>query len=244
MNSSKDVQKLFVGEDGPVELSIALEKLSALIGFEYFNFVQIRSTSGSRAEIFSIDNYPDSWKKYYQEKGCISWDPALEYARSNYLPICWRSLLNHRQWRSEQIELVDEAYKHGLATGFSLPVRGVVGQAAKVSFSTASLYSASDDKLLDAMALAQLAVPYIQEQISSSGSHLAQAASLLTSREIECLTWASEGKSAWEISQIVGCSEHTAIFHLRNASQKLGANNRYQAVVKALLAGVIEQVVG
>ena len=56
----------------------------------------------------------------------------------------------------------------------------------------------------------------------------------LTSREVECLRWASLGKSEWEIGAILGISEHTSEKHLISARTKLGATNRVQAVAEAI----------
>lgn len=61
----------------------------------------------------------------------------------------------------------------------------------------------------------------------------------LTPRERECLKWAAVGKSEWEISQILGISEHTSEKHLLNAKFKLGAVNRVQAVAEAIRRGYI-----
>jgi LuxR family quorum sensing-dependent transcriptional regulator len=61
----------------------------------------------------------------------------------------------------------------------------------------------------------------------------------LSPRERECLKWAAVGKSEWEISQILGISEHTSEKHLLNAKAKLGAVNRVQAVAEAIRRGYI-----
>lgn len=61
----------------------------------------------------------------------------------------------------------------------------------------------------------------------------------LTPRERECLKWAANGKSEWEISQILGISEHTSEKHLINAKTKLKAVNRAHAVAEALRRGYI-----
>lgn len=61
----------------------------------------------------------------------------------------------------------------------------------------------------------------------------------LTSRERECLRWAAQGKTTWEISRVVDISEHTARFHLRNACTKLSASNRQQAITKAIQLGLL-----
>lgn len=56
----------------------------------------------------------------------------------------------------------------------------------------------------------------------------------LTRRELECLRWTMEGKTAWEVGQILGIAEQTAARHINNAARKLGCVNKHQAVLKAL----------
>ena len=61
----------------------------------------------------------------------------------------------------------------------------------------------------------------------------------LTKREIECLTWAAQGKSDQEIGKILDVSHTTARFHIANAAKKLDAVTRTQAVAKAAQLGII-----
>lgn len=61
----------------------------------------------------------------------------------------------------------------------------------------------------------------------------------LSPRERECLTLAANGKSEWEISRILGISEHTSAKHLMNARLKLGAQNRSHAVAEGIRRGLI-----
>lgn len=61
----------------------------------------------------------------------------------------------------------------------------------------------------------------------------------LRPREIECLSWAAEGKTAWEMARILAISERTVVFHLRNAVEKFGVNTRQQAVARAVRLGLI-----
>ncbi|HEX6704012.1 MAG TPA: autoinducer binding domain-containing protein [Albitalea sp.] len=61
----------------------------------------------------------------------------------------------------------------------------------------------------------------------------------LTPRELESLRWTMEGKTAWEVGNILGISERTAVLHINNATHKLGCVNKHQAVLKALRVGLI-----
>lgn len=62
---------------------------------------------------------------------------------------------------------------------------------------------------------------------------------LLSQREREVLQWLKEGKSSWEISVILGITERTVNFHVRNIMGKLNAVSRTQAVAIAVERGVV-----
>jgi LuxR family transcriptional regulator, quorum-sensing system regulator BjaR1 len=56
----------------------------------------------------------------------------------------------------------------------------------------------------------------------------------LTSRELEVLTWVAQGKSAWEIGEILNIAKRTVDEHAQTAARKLGAANRTHAVALAM----------
>ena len=54
---------------------------------------------------------------------------------------------------------------------------------------------------------------------------------LLTPREHEVMHWVSQGKSNWEVAQILGCVEQTVKKHLQHINRKLGVENRTTAAL-------------
>ena len=60
------------------------------------------------------------------------------------------------------------------------------------------------------------------------------ATAQLSQREQDCVGCAAEGKTSWEIGQLLDIAERTAIFHLNNAARKLGVTGRRQAIARAL----------
>jgi LuxR family transcriptional regulator, quorum-sensing system regulator LasR len=62
----------------------------------------------------------------------------------------------------------------------------------------------------------------------------------LTPRERECLKWTARGKSTWEISQILNCSEAVVNFHMKNIRTKFGVTSRRAAAVIAAQLGLID----
>lgn len=67
--------------------------------------------------------------------------------------------------------------------------------------------------------------------------NIAQNSNNLTKRELECIRWASEGKTSWEISRLLTISQRTVDFHLANCITKTDSINRQQAIVKCVLNG-------
>ncbi|MCF2858453.1 helix-turn-helix transcriptional regulator [Pseudoalteromonas sp. SMS1] len=61
----------------------------------------------------------------------------------------------------------------------------------------------------------------------------------ITKRERDCLLWACEGKTSWEISQILGVSERTVNFHLANCIEKTNSANRLQAIAKCVVTNIL-----
>ncbi len=62
----------------------------------------------------------------------------------------------------------------------------------------------------------------------------------LTDRENEILRWVMEGKSTWDIAQILNITERTVKFHVDKIMKKLNAVNRAHAVAIALSMGRAE----
>lgn len=75
-------------------------------------------------------------------------------------------------------------------------------------------------------------LPTMRERPSMPDQHLSK-------RERDCLRWVAQGKTSWETGRILGLSQHTVNFHIRNACAKLGADNRLAAVAVALRQGLI-----
>jgi len=62
----------------------------------------------------------------------------------------------------------------------------------------------------------------------------------LSQKESHCLTLAAKGLTEREMANQLARSADTVKFHLRNASKKLAAKNRTEAVAKAIIQGVIQ----
>lgn len=94
--------------------------------------------------------------------------------------------------------------------------------------------SAVKEKLQSLTWFWMIIVPYLYKAYQRNSQ---DASIKLTKRELECMKWVSEGKTSWEISQILSISERTVNFHIANYIEKTGSINRQQAITKCLLQG-------
>lgn len=63
----------------------------------------------------------------------------------------------------------------------------------------------------------------------------------ITERQLECLAWTQEGKSATDIGLILGISGRTVEGHLAKVCEHLGVRTRIQAVIKAMDLGFLHR---
>jgi LuxR family quorum-sensing system transcriptional regulator CciR len=61
----------------------------------------------------------------------------------------------------------------------------------------------------------------------------------LTHRQLECIVLVARGKSDWEISKILGLSEHTVKDYIKEARERYDVPTRIQVVMRALYDGAI-----
>jgi len=244
MNSSElqNLNERLVAAASPEELKDVCINFCELISFEYFLFGLCDATSLSSPKISTLNNYPEDWFKEYLDSDMKKNDPVVRYCFENTAPIRWNKLVQMTQYINpigEKIML--EARGHGLVDGLSIPIKAPSGEIALLSIATAD-ESNIDDRMANALMLALSYSGALFENYMRLHCEGGERKVSLTEREKECLFWACEGKTAWEMSKIIDVSERTVIFHLTSATKKLGASNRQHAVAKAIMYGLVKPV--
>jgi DNA-binding CsgD family transcriptional regulator len=85
----------------------------------------------------------------------------------------------------------------------------------------------------------QVLANYFHQHIMRIYGHDASRHILMSARELDCLKWIAEGKTAWEASVILGISERTVRFHLNSAREKMQCATTTQAVARAVSQSLI-----
>lgn len=189
-----------------------------------------------------MGTYPEAWVSHYFEQDYISIDPIISHCHDHATPMAWdeaqqlerRVIDPHLQ---KVRHLFGEAREFGLGAGVSIPLHGPGVSWGLMSYASNTLTSQDFVDMLPELHLLAHFVHEAARRFARSKTP-AQLPSL-TKRERECLSWAAEGKTSWEIGQLLNISERTSIFHLQNATHKLGVSGRQAAIARAVSLGLI-----
>ena len=228
-----------VQSQSPDAWSEVLYSLAQECGFDHVLYGMVASRHAKLENAFLRSNYSPEWRARYDADRLAYIDPTVSHCLASSVPIVWQPSTFSAP---AQRELYEEACGYGIRSGVTFPIHGPNGEFGVISFASDAAPGAATSRALEHH-LAELAL--IRDYAFQSASSFLGAAApaeippRLTRRELEVLSWAMAGKSSWEISKIISCSEATINFHMANVRQKFNVNTRQQAVVKAIGLGLI-----
>lgn len=185
-----------------------------------------------------LNGWPAEFAEHYTRENYYQDDPIAAWCRRTTDPFEWSEARYDVSTLPRAAELMKMAADFGMRQGFCVPIRRGNGFQACVTMA-----GEQPDLTPRAKRAVHLISLYAHKKaVSVLGTHQGQPSvqHLLTQREREVLLWSAQGKSSWEISVILGVSERTVNWFIANASRKLDAVNRTQAVVNAIRSGEIE----
>ena len=111
-----------------------------------------------------------------------------------------------------------------------LALQSLSGETAFLAFTQPGTARPEEVPLRDLEVLSN----YFHRHILRIYGHKVEQDLALSARELDCLKWIAGGKTAWEVSVILGITERTVRFHLNAAREKLNCLTTTQAVAKAV----------
>lgn len=192
--------------------------------------------AGRQKDHVLLCDWPVEWFKRYVKRNYVDHDPIVSRMKQVPAPIQWRDAAKEVAVDHDGEAVMGDAGEFKLNDGLAFPLITIEGQIVVVSLGGERMEMSATE-----FGMVSLVSTYAIGRAMQlhSGPERTIDHIELTPRERECLKWAAAGKSEWEISQILGISEHTSEKHLLNAKFKLGAVNRVQAVAEAIRRGYI-----
>nr|WP_314093519.1 LuxR family transcriptional regulator [uncultured Shinella sp.] len=212
-----------------------LEGLARRFGLRGYLLINVPSeTSTDFSSNVLMTSWPDEMLKTYDHAGLIFGSPVIERLRQSTNPFTYDADGTNRRRTDGKAAIAASLFeKHGMTRGAYFPAHNSAGLRGALAFG-GTREALNPREMAELNAMANLIFTEVVELKAAAGQNVT-----LSRREVECLSWASAGKTSVEMSEILGLSEYTVNHYLNRATRKLDAVNRVQAVAKAIRAGLL-----
>lgn len=220
------------------EFRDAVVRFTQGLGFETVSAMTVVDHGLGRSEFITVDNTPRSFTETFTDPVLGRRDPVMQHCKHQCVPIIWDQ---STYISGGAIDLWEHQAQFGYNTGIAMALHLPEGRHFQLGVDRDRPLPSDLGELQRVVADLQLFAVHAQDAALRLLLPEVQQPErpALTPREIEALNWTMEGKTAWEVGQILGISERTAVLHVNNAMHKLGCVNKHQAVLKALRLGLI-----
>ena len=188
-----------------------------------------RAPLGELRSRILFQRFPAQWLDRYSRKGYVFRDPIIQQLLRERAPFTWREGYKRCPERRDVSLIRGEATEFGLRDGYVVPIRTIDGEIVSLSFGGPEILPALAD-----LSVLNFAANYALGRHLHRLANWQRVSSNLTPREWDCLLWAGEGKTNWEISAILGISRSTVTKHIMAAREKLGAVSKAHAIALAI----------
>lgn len=223
------VEQLAIAADKE-SLGGAMSDAAAALHLSFFAYLFLPRGQAKSPQL--ISNYPAEWTRHYLRSHYERLDPVILRALNQPDPFKWGLGIDYSTSSKQEQELFAEAARFGIRHGFTVPIHDDTGPIAAVTFAVDERRPSFERCIREhARVLQLMAIHFHSHARRKLTCEPRVDGRPLSPRELECLEWASQGKSAWDIGQILGISRNTAADYLNNAKEKLGVRTVVQAAI-------------
>jgi len=217
------------------QLRACVQRQLARLGMcDFMLQTEIANANGaSQMQLFS--SLPDAVLLQFNLPAEDTTDPVRQHLARSSLPL---------HWQVEQLCL--------LHTGQIYPLLKTMGVTQGMSLAVHSKHAISRLDFYSNTVRQEAPSTSVQADALLLGVYLQEAAEflwrkaapdqgpVLSARELECLRWSADGKTSSEIGLILGISQRTVYFHMKNVAMKLGVYSTRHAISRAVMMGIIK----
>jgi DNA-binding CsgD family transcriptional regulator len=222
-----------------------IESITRQLGFDtFFYAVSTCPRLEHEGSIYLYTTQTPEWVARYDQRAYVEIDPRVVDCWDRTAPLIWdQSTMRGRSAKTDAF--LDDALRHGVASGILVPSRDSFGMRMLVNFNSpipnpdALRQRAIALRLGDILTFATYFHELFVKSVVSRGLPPRSAGAPLSGRERACLVLAARGLTSDDIAKEFGISPRTVQFHFDSIRSKLLASNRQEAIAKAVEAGQI-----
>jgi LuxR family quorum sensing-dependent transcriptional regulator len=181
-----------------------------------------------------LNGLAKGWFEQYRTSNFTLHDPVATFLRRQTKAFKWSEVPIPKDNRLARSVMTISSTDYGMRHGFGVPIHGLNGYQAGVSFTGREV-----DDVKEANAAVQMIGVYAFNRLANL-KFAAKKHRILTDREREILNWIAAGKTAWDTGGILSIAEDTVNKHITSAMRKLNVHTRAQAVAESIRRGEIQ----
>jgi LuxR family quorum sensing-dependent transcriptional regulator len=222
------------------DLNDIISSVESITSFDRAVLCAVSDDRPASLEHYVNHSFGEKWGNLYTARSFDRIDPVLNHARLACGPFRWRDVFAGTA-EDAGATFYEAARDFGLVDGIAYAFRPRTSSARTIL----SLAGREDRNTERAMAVVSSVGPHLHEAYDRVRRHerTVPAGGLeveLTPREHEILAWTQDGKTYWEIGQIIGISQRTVKYHFSRIKEKLDVVSASHAVAKAMRMGLLE----
>lgn len=218
------------------ELSEQIEIVVSSFGFRWFTLLQDIDLIASYGHGLLLTNFPSNLTEEYISLELYRDDPFHAACMKTVSGVCWDEVENLIDLTHAQRAMLQKVSSQGLLSGYTMPLRmtGEPDVMFSVVRETHGEISFEDQLITRLVGLIAL------EQARRLFKIVEPVKTALSPRQIECISLVAQGKSDWEIGQILGLSKDTVHEYIEGARKRYGVRRRTQMVLRAVRDGHLD----
>ena len=182
------------------------------------------------------------WNRYYQEEKLIDVDSCMQEVYQSNVPMHWncqRQLENATCEKEKQIR--HDSLEYGALDGLSIPTHGPNSE-----FGILTIIRMKNQNFNEKLSVLEskwigVAHQYFQQLRSHYQPNKLQFSEInLTENQITCLKLTAQQLHIESIAKKMNITKRTVNYHLHKANKILGAQNKHEAITKAIQLGFID----
>jgi LuxR family quorum-sensing system transcriptional regulator CciR len=201
------------------------------LGFHHFLL------QGAMGQIWLAD-LPPNWVAAATPSG----DAVLVTAAQSYAPFLWSDISRLMALTPAQSGFLEQVHVAGVGAAVTVPIHRARDADQGGSYSIFAGCCSFMMKTGAPLPLSSLAAAHYvgalafdaAENLRRAQTHGAPRGPQLTPRQRDCVVLVAQGKSDWEIGQLLGISESTVHKHIEDAKRRFCVSTRIQLVVRSL----------
>jgi DNA-binding CsgD family transcriptional regulator len=191
---------------------------------------------GAKTEYHAVGNTPEAFLEIQKDNSYAKRDPVHQRLLNLTKPLIYDQAFYVEAGAGELWEMyAPYGYRTGVAVGVQMPGyrRLLLGVDREDPLPKDPI------KLNRMMADLQLLAVHAQDAAGRLWAPRKHATVELPPRQLEILKLSMEGKSAWVVGSLLGISENTVNYHMKQLFKSLDVSTKHQAVLKAMELGII-----